>query len=187
MAEGNATIAPVTGVRPARTDDGAVAPHTTLAERLRRQQMLWIGIPIGVAGLLIIAAIGGYAFGWSWTGFHGNTLWDWMNLLFTPVAIGVASIAFNLQQTRRNLRMSEAQRAEATCEACLDHLSHLLVDGHLLEAAPESPVRQVARARTLAAVRRVGPEHRALIRSVLAESGLLSGAPPMLTRDELDG
>lgn len=190
MAQGDATLTPLADVRSADARLGGQPGHHAQehpqAERLRRQQLLWIAIPVGVVVLLIITAIGGYAFNWKWTGFHGNTLWDWMNLLFTPVAIGVASIAFNLQQMRRNLRVSEEQRSEATCEAYLDHISHLLVDGNLREAPPESAVRQVARARTLAAVRRVGPAHRALILRFLDESGLLDGETPMITEDELD-
>jgi hypothetical protein len=36
----------------------------------------------GVAiGLLVIA---GYAFDWRWTGFRGNTFWDWLHLLLVP-------------------------------------------------------------------------------------------------------
>ncbi len=36
----------------------------------------------GVAlGLLVIA---GYALDWRWTGFRGNTFWDWLHLLLVP-------------------------------------------------------------------------------------------------------
>ena len=36
----------------------------------------------GIAlGLLVIA---GYAFDWRWTGFRGNTFWDWLHLLLVP-------------------------------------------------------------------------------------------------------
>jgi hypothetical protein len=30
---------------------------------------------------------GGYAGGWGWTGYPGNTLWDWVQLLLAPIAI----------------------------------------------------------------------------------------------------
>jgi hypothetical protein len=29
--------------------------------------------------------IGGYALGWSWTGYAGNTLWDWLIMLLVPL------------------------------------------------------------------------------------------------------
>ena len=35
----------------------------------------------------IVTVIGGYAAGWSWTGYGGSTLWDWVQLLLAPIAI----------------------------------------------------------------------------------------------------
>jgi hypothetical protein len=35
----------------------------------------------------IVTVIGGYAGGWAWTGYPGNTLWDWVKLLLAPIAI----------------------------------------------------------------------------------------------------
>jgi hypothetical protein len=29
----------------------------------------------------------GYTIPWSWTGFRGNTVWDWLNLLFLPLLL----------------------------------------------------------------------------------------------------
>jgi hypothetical protein len=41
-----------------------------------------------VAAALFVAVVaGGYLGHWSWTGFTGNTLWDWLNLLFLPVLL----------------------------------------------------------------------------------------------------
>jgi hypothetical protein len=46
--------------------------------------------PHKVVGLALLVAwvvtiIGGYDLGWSWTGYQGNTLWDWMSLLLLPI------------------------------------------------------------------------------------------------------
>jgi uncharacterized membrane protein len=49
------------------------APHIALAAVL------------GLAWLTTL--IGGYAADWSWTGYPGNTLWDWLSLLLGPVVI----------------------------------------------------------------------------------------------------
>jgi len=46
--------------------------------------------------LLALTLIGGYGFNWTWTGFPGNTLWDWMNLLVLPVTLGLLSLAFEV-------------------------------------------------------------------------------------------
>jgi hypothetical protein len=37
--------------------------------------------------LFTVVVILGYAIPWGWTGFHGNTLWDWFNLVFLPLTL----------------------------------------------------------------------------------------------------
>jgi ABC-type glycerol-3-phosphate transport system permease component len=39
------------------------------------------------AAALAVAAVGGYDYGWRWTGFQGNTLFDWLHLLAAPVVV----------------------------------------------------------------------------------------------------
>ena len=45
------------------------------------------------AGLIAFAVcvIGGYRWGWRWTGFTGNTLRDWLRLLFAPFLVPAAA------------------------------------------------------------------------------------------------
>ena len=38
-----------------------------------------------VSAVWIITVIGGYALQWTWTGYAGNTLWDWLQLLLVPL------------------------------------------------------------------------------------------------------
>jgi putative effector of murein hydrolase LrgA (UPF0299 family) len=46
-----------------------------------------------VAGILLfLVALGGYLVPWAWTGFRGNTLWDWLNLVALPLAVAVAPL-----------------------------------------------------------------------------------------------
>jgi hypothetical protein len=50
----------------------------------RRFESRWRAV--GIAGLVIfvVVVVGGYALSWGWTGFQGNTLWDWLRLLLVP-------------------------------------------------------------------------------------------------------
>ena len=44
----------------------------------------------GLGALALAAAVvvvGGYLVPWRWTGFTGNTLWDWLELLLVPFAL----------------------------------------------------------------------------------------------------
>lgn len=43
-------------------------------------------IGIGALGAAwILTVIGGYAWAWTWTGYQGNTLWDWLQLMLLPL------------------------------------------------------------------------------------------------------
>jgi hypothetical protein len=52
--------------------------------RMRPRHLVALGA--AVAGLTT-AAIGGYRYGWRWTGFEGNTLFDWIQLLIAPLVL----------------------------------------------------------------------------------------------------
>jgi ABC-type glycerol-3-phosphate transport system permease component len=51
---------------------------------LRRSH--WVAFTTA-AVVLVVLALGGYLRGWDWTGFKGNTLWDWLHLLVLPVTL----------------------------------------------------------------------------------------------------
>jgi hypothetical protein len=46
---------------------------------------------LSAAGLAVFAVIviAGYGIPWAWTGFVGNKLWDWLNLLALPIAVAL--------------------------------------------------------------------------------------------------
>jgi len=37
-----------------------------------------------------LTIVGGYAWNWTWTGYQGNTLWDWLQLLLLPLLVPTA-------------------------------------------------------------------------------------------------
>lgn len=53
----------------------------------------------GLAALVVVAVlvVAGYTVPWSWTGFEGNKLWDWLELLALPLAIALIPIILRLQ------------------------------------------------------------------------------------------
>lgn len=42
--------------------------------------------------LFLVPVLGGYLGNWSWTGFRGNTLWDWLHLLILPLLVPIVLI-----------------------------------------------------------------------------------------------
>jgi uncharacterized membrane protein len=65
----------------------------------RELRVEWRVLAAGVLGAFAVLLIGGYGFGWTWTGFEGRTLWDWLELLVLPVTVTVLPIWFSLERT----------------------------------------------------------------------------------------
>lgn len=64
---------------------------TELADGVRPGHLL-----LAAAGLafLTVALVGGYAESWRWTGFRGNTLFDWLQLFFAPLLLPIVIVPF---------------------------------------------------------------------------------------------
>ena len=166
-----------------RAAAGVGAPtssHDNQSGDFLRRNRVWL-VALAVAAVVIaVLAYGGYFLGWSWTGFDGNTFWDWLSLLITPVTLAVISVLFSIQQSRKNLLASEHQQQDSTLTACMEQLTRLLVDQDLKGAPQNSPVRDVARAHALTALRRVDAPRRAVLVHFLDESGLLDKEAPLV-------
>jgi hypothetical protein len=49
-----------------------------------RRRRDWLVLGTAAAVVFLVLVVGGYRLGWSWTGFAGNTLWDWLKLFLVP-------------------------------------------------------------------------------------------------------
>lgn len=155
-------------------------PHGNPSGGFVRRNRVWL-IALGVAAIVIlILAYGGYFLGWNWTGFDGNTFWDWLSLLITPVTLAVISVLFSIQQNQKSLVASEHQQQDSALTACMEQLTRLLVEQDLKSAPQGSPVRDVARAHALTALQRVDEPRRAVLLHFLDESGLLDKDAPLV-------
>jgi hypothetical protein len=59
-----------------------------LRSRERRKASWRVGLGVVVL-VFAVLVVGGYRGHWGWTGFEGNTLWDWLKLLLVPFALPV--------------------------------------------------------------------------------------------------
>ena len=67
---------------------------TRRSARVEWRLLLWA---VAIASVVLLA--GGYWLGWTWTGFDGRTLWDWLELLVLPVAVTAFPIWFALRRS----------------------------------------------------------------------------------------
>jgi hypothetical protein len=61
----------------------------------RTLRIEWRGAAVCLAVTALVLVVGGYAFGWGWTGFPGKTLWDWLDLLVLPASLTLLPISLD--------------------------------------------------------------------------------------------
>ena len=126
------------------------------------------------------------------TGFRGKTLWDWLQLLIVPAALGMAAIWFDSeagrraeaiqQQRERVQREIEDQRAkDMVLSAYFDDMSNLLLERGLTNPQQGSVVvRNIARAQTLSALSQLDGRRKGFIVRFLYETKVIKGDPPLI-------
>ncbi len=70
-------------------------PPSPSKPKLRPEwSILWIALFIVFLTAFTIVVVSLYV-GWTWTGFSGKSVWDWIHLLILPVSLMLATIWFN--------------------------------------------------------------------------------------------
>lgn len=83
-----------TRVRTQSSKDAPVKPREAKASQATPPRIMWLLIFVGLAAFVVFAILA-YALDWEWTGFPGNTLWDWLQLLLVPLALNAATIWYS--------------------------------------------------------------------------------------------
>jgi hypothetical protein len=58
-----------------------------------RHKALGLSLVLAFATLVVV----GYAVPWAWTGFAGNRLWDWLELLVLPLSVALSPLVLGLR------------------------------------------------------------------------------------------
>jgi hypothetical protein len=71
---------------------------------------------ITLTGLAVFGAIvlGGYLGEWAWTGFRGNTLWDWLHLLLLPLLLPTIVVPALMPMATAGLIVADEGESDAT-------------------------------------------------------------------------
>jgi uncharacterized protein YjbI with pentapeptide repeats len=133
------------------------------------EEVLWA---IRIAFVLGILTLIGIPF--------GVTLWDWRKLLIVPAVIAGGGVWFNRQQQQRELEIAEQRAQDEALQGYLDQMSQLLADKErpLHRAEPGDSLSTVARAQTLAVLRRLDPNRKRNVLQFLHEANLINGTYP---------
>jgi uncharacterized protein YjbI with pentapeptide repeats len=112
-----------------------------------------------------------------------------MELLIVPVVLALGALLFNLSLNARQLDTEERRAAlqieaedqraqEERLQTYLEQMGTLLIDEGLLDSEDDDEVRYLARARTLAVLRRADDSQKRSVVEFLAESGLAGSSAP---------
>jgi hypothetical protein len=70
-------------------------------------------IALTVLGAFAAFVLGGYLGDWGWTGFRGNTLWNWLQLLLLPLALPTVVIPALMPMARRHIVATASEEPAA--------------------------------------------------------------------------
>ena len=123
----------------------------------------------------------------SWTGFAAReirsdiapekTLWDWLDLLVVPVVLAVGVFFLEGSRKRAEREVEGDRQRQQVLDAYLAYISKLLLDKQLSDAKDATPAREVARTRTLTALRLLDGKRKAQILQFLYEARLIDATP----------
>lgn len=147
--------------------------------------------------ILGITIFGGYFLDWNWTGFsisqptpegvsNKKLLWDWLDLLFVPFAVVIG--AWYLQRSQRNTEklIEEEHEQRATFENYLEWMTSVILDGKILDASNSAIVSELARIRTLTALRSLDGGRKADVLQFLRDAGLIEKDNSILSLNSAD-
>lgn len=123
--------------------------------------------------VLVVLIILGYANNWLWTGLHGRTLYDWLQLLIIPLVLAVGGYLFNYTTGRTEREIASDRQREEALQAYIDNMSALLLEKNLRKSGEEDEVRNIARVRTLTVLPRLDGRRKASVLQFLYESRLI--------------
>jgi hypothetical protein len=82
-----------------------------------RRRRAWSVAAVLIASVLAVCALGGYLWKWTWTGFTGNTLYDWLQLLLVPCVLPVTFLVLDSKQRQAAVDQHELSTHHASSRA----------------------------------------------------------------------
>jgi hypothetical protein len=139
-----------------------------------------------IVTVLALLAIDGYNY--AWTGFseyvptskdavRAKTLWDWLDLLVVPAVLAVAAFLLDGSRKRSEQAVESDRQRQQTLDGYFDYISELLLSGHLSNSTASVPARELARTRTLTALRLLDGRRKAQVLQFLYEARLIDANP----------
>ena len=125
----------------------------------------------------------------NWTGFGksnidekispAKTLWDWLDLLIIPVALGLIGWAYSQIEKVKTQNVEEERKQNEILESFLETMTKLIME-HDLQSKPSQQTIAIARARVNIALSNLNGQRKGQILQFLYESDLIDIKPKLL-------
>jgi uncharacterized protein YjbI with pentapeptide repeats len=146
--------------------------------------LFWVVALLLFVGLIALVREG---YNYPWTGFAGReqngepvppkTLWDWLDLLVVPVVLAVGAFLLDSSRKRSEQEVESDRQRQQMLDDYFAYISDLLLNRHLSRASKSKRARELARTRTLTALRLLDGKRKAQILQFLYEAGLVDANP----------
>lgn len=107
-------------------------------------------------------------------------LWDWLDLLIVPFILAVAAGFLDWSRKVSEKRVETDRQRQKTLDDYLTCMTEMILKYNLIEKQQNNPARDIARTRTLAALRSLDGDRKAQLLQFLYESGLIGPDPIVL-------
>lgn len=108
-----------------------------------------------------------------WTGFSGQTLWDWLELLIVPAILATGGYLFTRTENRNSQKVAEQRSQDEALQWYLDQISQLITDYRLRSSISSDDASASARAVTLTVLDKLDGNRKARVLRFLHDSGLI--------------
>lgn len=116
---------------------------------------------------------------------RGKTLWDWMELLIIPIALGIGAYYLNRSERNTEREIAADRQHEAALQTYFDRMFELLLK-EKLRTTKKAEVRDVARTRTVSIMRVLDTRRNNSVLQFLRETKLVTDEKSILIDAEMD-
>lgn len=148
----------------------------------------WVHAVVLVLLLVALMALVLEGYNHPWTGFAGyglqngefvptKKLWDWLDLLIVPLVLAIGAFLLDGSRKRSEQEVESDRQKQEILDEFVAYISSLLIEKKLSSSTAPNAVREVARTRTLTALRLLDGKRKAQVLQFLYEAKLILANP----------
>ncbi|MCA9919612.1 MAG: pentapeptide repeat-containing protein [Anaerolineales bacterium] len=156
----------------------------------KKFHLLVIGVVVIFISMALFSKQKGYVWP-EWTGFgdytdqngefyRGKTLYDWLELLIIPTALGIIVWFLNKQDNANDRILTKDNQRQAILDDYLNTMATYVLENQLCLSEKGSEIRNIARVRTISVLRELDGERKGQVLNFLSGANLIKKPDPVI-------